>query len=395
MKRITDPDFLVLPGKEADMILTGACVFGENGRFARRDLVIRNGRFCEDTPENRAGDTDVVSVEGCCAIPGLVDLHFHGAMGCDVCDATEEAYQTIADYEASHGITTICPALLTLPAATLEKALSVGAAFARSSHSGADLVGFNMEGPFISPVKKGAQNEQYILQADADLTYQFIRASGGLLKIIGLAPEENPGFEDYIGAVKDRVTVSLAHTNADYDTAMKAFAAGASHAVHLYNAMTELSHRAPGVVGAVADSPWVNAEIICDGIHVHPAAVRAAFRMIGADRMILISDSLRATGMPDGEYELGGETVVKKGGYCTLKEDGNLAGSVSNLMDCMKNAVKTMGIPLETAVASATINPARAIHCEDSCGVIAPGRKADLVLLSADEALTTRMVIKS
>ncbi len=251
-----------------------------------------------------------------------------------------------------------------------------------------------MEGPFISRVKKGAQNEDYIIPADARTVDRFLTASRGLLKIIGLAPEENPGFEDYIRDVKDRVIVSIAHSNADYETAKRAFDAGASHAVHLYDAMTELSHRAPGIVGAASDSPQVNVEIICDGIHVHPAAVRAAFRMMGKDRMILISDSLRCTGMPDGEYELGGEPVVKKGKYCTLAKEGNLAGSVSNLMDCVRNVVKTMEIPLETAVACATIHPARAIHEEHRYGSIEPGKKGNVVLLSADEKLETRMVVK-
>lgn len=316
-------------------------------------------------------------------------------MGEDVSDGTRKAFETIAEYEAKQGVTAICPALLTLPEEDLERALSVGAEFARSEHKGADLVGFNMEGPFISYKKRGAQNPNYIIRANADLVDRFIKASGNLLKIIGLAPEENPGFEDYIASVKRKVIVSLAHTNADYDTAMKAFAAGASHAVHLYNAMTEMSHRAPGVVGAVADSPHVNAEIICDGIHVHPSAVRNAFRMIGGNRIVLISDSLRCTGMPDGEYLLGGETVVKRGRYCNLKEEGNLAGSVSNLMDCMKNVVKTMEIPLETAVACATINPARAIHVDDLYGSIEFGKIGDVVLLSAGKDLATKAVVKN
>lgn len=376
------------------MIIENAWVYGPDRQFARRNIVIRNGIFVENTEENRKGDGGIIDGSGCYAIPGLLDLHFHGAMGEDVSDGTKKAFETIAEYEAKQGITAICPALLTLPEEDLEKALSVGAAFARSEHNGADVVGFNMEGPFISYKKRGAQNPKYIIRANTNLVDRFAKASGNLLKIIGLAPEENPGFENYIAAVKDKVIVSLAHTNADYDTAMKAFAAGASHAVHLYNAMTEMSHRAPGVVGAVADSPHVNAEIICDGIHVHPSAVRNAFRMIGSDRMILISDSLRCTGMPDGEYLLGGETVVKKGKYCNLKDEGNLAGSVSNLMDCMKNVVKTMEIPLETAIACATINPARAIHVDDLYGSIEFGKIGDVVLLSAGKDLVTKAVVK-
>lgn len=376
------------------MIIENALVYGPDEKFAPGAIVIRDGVFAKDTKENREGVQEVIDAKGAYAIPGLVDLHFHGAMGADVCDGTRKAFETIAAYEAGEGITAICPATLTLPVRDLEHVLSVGAEFAKTPHEGADVIGFNMEGPFISHIKKGAQNEDYILPADARLVDRFLEASQGLLKIIGLAPEENPGFEDYIRDVKNRVIVSIAHSNADYETARRAFDAGASHAVHLYDAMTELSHRAPGIVGAVSDSPKVNAEIICDGIHVHPAAVRAAFRMMGKDRMILISDSLRCTGMPDGRYELGGEPVVKKGKYCTLVKEGNLAGSVSNLMDCVRNVVKTMEIPLETAVACATIHPARAICAEDRYGSIEPGKKGNVVLLSADERLETRMVIK-
>lgn len=376
------------------MIIENALVYGPDEKFAPGAIVIRDGVFVKDTKENREGVQEVIDAKGAYAIPGLVDLHFHGAMGEDVCDGTRKAFETIAEYEACEGITAICPATLTLPVRDLEHVLSVGAEFAKTPHEGADVIGFNMEGPFISHIKKGAQNEDYILPADARLVDRFLEASQGLLKIIGLAPEENPGFEDYIRDVKNRVIVSIAHSNADYETARRAFDAGASHAVHLYNAMTELSHRVPGIVGAVSDCPKVNAEIICDGIHVHPAAVRAAFRMMGKDRMILISDSLRCTGMPDGRYELGGEPVVKKGKYCTLVKEGNLAGSVSNLMDCVRNAVRTMEIPLETAVACATIHPARAICAEDRYGSIEPGKKGNVVFLSADERLETRMVIK-
>ena len=188
--------------------------------------------------------------------------------------------------------------------------------------------------------------------------------------------------------------VSLAHTNADYDTAMQAFSAGASHVVHLYNAMSGFNHREPGVVGAVSDSPSVFAEIITDGIHVHPAAVRAAFRMNGEERMVLISDSLRCTGMPDGDYLLGGQTVVKQGRHCTLKKEGNLAGSVSNLADCMRTAVLEMKIPLETAVRCASINPARAIGIDGRYGSIEAGKKADVVLLRKDSTLSLAAVVK-
>ena len=249
-----------------------------------------------------------------------------------------------------------------------------------------------MEGPFISKVKKGAQDERNILPCDVEVARRFLEASKGLVKFIGIAPEESENAIAFIEEMKDQVHISLAHTNAAYDRAKEAFDAGASHAVHLYNAMPAFTHRAPGVVGAVADSPSVRAELICDGVHIHPAVVRGTFQMLGADRMILISDSMRATGMPDGRYTLGGLDVDVKGNRAVLVSDGALAGSATNLMDCMRTAVKKMGIPLETAVACASINPAKSLGVEAERGSLAEGKKADIVLL--DEELELKSVIK-
>ena len=214
------------------------------------------------------------------------------------------------------------------------------------------------------------------------------------MKIIGLAPEENPDYEKYIEAVKGKVIVSLAHTASDYETAMKAFEAGASHAVHLYNAMTGMSHREPGVVGAVFDSKHVTAELICDGIHIHPSAVRATFEMMGPDRMILISDSMRSTGMPDGEYDLGGLPAIKKGREVRLKDGGAIAGSGTDLMDCLRTVVLDMGLPLEVALAAATVNPAKRIGIYDKYGSLEPGKLADIVLLNKKDLSINRIFRK-
>ncbi len=376
------------------MRIVNGQVFGKDGKFHDSDVNISDGVFTDE-----AATGEIIDAAGCYVIPGLVDIHFHGALGLDICDAKPEAFEKIAEYEASCGVTAICPATLTLPVKKLDEVLAMAADFADKQsenkvNTTADLIGLNMEGPFISKVKKGAQNADYILPCNVDTANEFVDSSRGLVKFIGLAPEDNPGFEGYIKAMKEKVHISIAHSNADYDTAMHAFAAGACHAVHLYNAMTEMSHRAPGIVGAVQDSKGVTAEIICDGIHVQPSAVRAAFNMIGADRMVLISDSLRCTGMPDGQYDLGGQQVNKKGKYCTLVDGGNIAGSVSNLMGCMVNAVKTMDIPLETAVACATINPAKAIGEDARYGSIETGKKGNAVILDKND-LSVRAVIKN
>ena len=381
------------------MRITGGSVYLNDQEFHNSDIYISNGWFVSE-PDCSDTDDIILDASGCFVIPGLIDIHFHGALGHDVCDGTQESFHKIAAYEAACGITAICPATLTLPVEQLENVLSAGALFARQNNPlYADLIGFNMEGPFVSYAKRGAQNPDYILPCSAALVQRFLAASNGLVKIIGLAPEASPDYVNYIHEVQDSVIVSLAHTDCDYDTAVNALQAGASHLVHTYNAMRDLGHRDPGPIGAVMDQILrhpefpLTCELICDGIHVHPAAVRAAFRLLGREHVILISDSLRSTGMPDGDYDLGGETVTKTGKYCRLKEEGNIAGSVSNLMDCLQNAVLQMGIPLETAVACASIQPARCIHEDHLYGSIEPGKRGNAVLLD-QQTLEVRGVVK-
>ncbi len=377
------------------MIIKNVKVFTEEKKFQDGEIAIADGVFVQEGKTSDAPDCEIDG-EGCYAIPGLIDLHFHGCKGYDFCDGTKEAIEEIAKYEASIGVTAICPATMTLPVDELAGILAVAASYKKKAGQenplGADLIGVNMEGPFISVEKKGAQDEHNIISCDEEVCRKFLDASEGLVKFVGIAPERNENALEFISRMKDKVNISLAHTNADYDTAKAAFDAGAVHAVHLYNAMPAFTHRAPGVVGAVSDSPHVNAELICDGIHIHPSVVRAAFKMMGGDRMILISDSMRATGMPDGRYTLGGLDVDVVGNYAALSSNGALAGSATNLMDCMRTAVKTMGIPLETAVACASANPAKALGVYDMYGSITPGKKGDVVLLDKD--LNLKMVIK-
>lgn len=378
------------------MIIDHVKVFTEDKKFTDGGIVIKNGTIEQVYTEGKRPQTEdeVLDGKGMYAIPGLIDLHFHGCKGDDFCDGSRDAIARIAEYEASVGVTAIAPATMTLPVEELEQILRVAAEYKKGPHSKkeADFVGINMEGPFISPAKKGAQDERNIIPCDVKVCERFLEVSEGLVKFMGIAPEESENAVSFIEAVKDKVNVSLAHTNADYDTAMAAFNAGADHAVHLYNAMPAFTHRAPGVIGAVYDSKHVMAEIICDGVHIHPAAVRATFEMMGEDRMILISDSMCAAGMPDGSYTLGGLDVNVVGNRATLASDGAIAGSVTNLMDCMKTAVKTMNIPLETAVACATINPAKSLGIDAEYGSIRAGKKAHIVLM--DQELNVQQVIK-
>ena len=383
------------------MIIKNVKVYTPQKNFVPGVVVTRDGRIHdvllgEDISVNASEEEPVLDGEGSFCFPGMIDLHFHGCKGYDFCDGTKEAVEEIAKYEASIGVTAIAPATMTLPVDELCDILANGAAYRaeqqnKSVKKEADLVGVNMEGPFISEAKKGAQDARNIIPCDTAVYRKFQEAADGLVKFIGIAPEEGDAVS-FIEDVKGEVSVSLTHTNADYETAKKAFDAGADHAVHLYNAMPAFTHREPGVVGAVADSEHVMAEIICDGVHIHPATVRTTFKMMGEDRMILISDSMRAAGMPDGQYTLGGQDVNVKGNKATMVLDGALAGSVTTLPDCVRTVVKEMGISLETAIACATINPAQSLGIDALYGSVEQGKKADLVLW--DENLQLVHVIK-
>ncbi len=364
------------------MIIKNVQVFGEDKRVRQGAIQIRDGLFaavCGLEEPDQSSD-EVLDGEGCFAIPGLVDIHFHGCVGADFCDGTEEAIAQMAAYEASVGVTSICPASMTVSEEELHTIMRTAGNY--QPHGGAKLSGINMEGPFISEKKKGAQAAEHIRRCDAALFRALQKEADGLIRLVDIAPETE-GAMEFIDMVKDEVVVSVAHTMADYDTAAEAFSRGASHVTHLYNAMPPMNHRDPGVAGAARDAKNCSVELICDGIHIHPSMVRATFAMFGSDRVILISDSMRAAGLTDGQYTLGGQDVFVKGALATLA-DGTIAGSVTNLMDCMKNAVKNMEIPLEDAVAAATMNPAKAIGIYDICGSISEGKAADLVLLDKE-----------
>lgn len=375
------------------MIIRNALVYGEDKTFSRLDIRIEDDVFTEICPSLAPSENEsVLDADGLYAIPGLIDIHFHGCMGHDFCDGTVEAIDAITRYEASCGVTSVCPATMTVSPESLVQVMDAARTYNESpARPGqASLVGINMEGPFISEAKKGAQAAEHIRLCDEALFCSLQERSGGLIKLVDIAPE-NEGAMEFIDALHDKVTISLAHTTADYQTAKEAYDRGARHATHLYNAMPPFTHRAPGVVGAAFDSPHCRAELICDGVHIHPSVVRATFQLFGDDRMILISDSMRAAGMEDGQYTLGGQDVAVKGKYATLVSDGALAGSVTNLMDCMRTAVKEMQIPLESAIACATMNPAKAIGIYDRYGSISTGKIANLVLL--DQDLNLRQVI--
>ena len=366
-------------------IINGSVFDGEG--FVERDVYAADGRFVEEAA--RAEDGETVDASGCYVIPGLVDLHFHGSAGADISDGDLTGLHKMGAYEASRGITALCPATMTLPEDVLMRAAQAASAYEPAADEAA-LVGINMEGPFISPSKVGAQNPDYVRNPSAEEFRRLQEAAGGLFKLVDIAPEE-PGAEEFIREMADEVRISLAHTCTDYDTAVRAFELGARQLTHLYNAMDPMHHRKPGPIPAAVEHGEVTAEIIADGVHIHPAMVRLAFQLFGDDRMILISDTLRAAGLEDGTYDLGGQDVTVRGPVATI-DNGALAGSVSDLMRCLTVAVRDMGIPLASAVKAASANPARALGLDAERGAIEPGKVADAVLLDK-ETLDVRAVV--
>ena len=361
------------------MRLTGGQVFDLKEGFLCRDL-------CTDGEKITAESADGVTadVSGCYVIPGLVDVHFHGCVGEDFSDATPEGLQRMADYELSQGVTHICPAGMTLLEPELTAICKNAAAHRAKNAGGAELVGLHLEGPFLSMAKKGAQNGDFLHAPDADMLRRLQAAAEGCVKLVTVAPEEPGGLEFVKAATADGIHVSVGHTTADYDTASAAFAAGADHATHLYNGMPPLHHRNPGVIGAAFDAPHVMPELICDGVHIHASVVRLTFQLFGADRVILISDSLRATGMPDGQYPFGGQEIEVHGNRATIVgHPETLAGSVTSLMGCLRQAV-AFGIPLADAVRACSYNPAKSIGIDDQVGTLEEGKQASFVILNPD-----------
>ena len=366
------------------MIIKRGKVFQEDGSFLEQTLYVNAHRLVDKAEYQ--DDGEIIDAEGLLVLPGLVDIHSHGAAGEDFSDGNPEGLKKILRYERSCGITSYCPTSMTFPKERLRQIFaSIKGA---QTEEGAKVVGINMEGPFLDPAKKGAHVEKWIAAPDVAFVRELNQDVDGLVRLVTLAPNMD-GAEEFIKEMHEEVCISLGHTAADYDCASRAMKFGAHHVTHLYNAMQPFGHRAPGLIGAAMDDPECMVELICDGYHIHPSAIRAAFRMFGPERVILISDSMRAAGMENGTYELGGQEVTVKDRKAVLK-DGTLAGSATNLYGCMCKAIE-FGIPLEQAIMAATANPARSIGIFDRVGSIRIGKQADLLLVS--ENLELKRVI--
>lgn len=364
------------------MIIENGLVYMEDFQFRHVNIKSIDGMIqkitdAEITPE--IGE-EIVDATGMKVIPGLTDIHFHGCMNYDLCDASDEAITTMATYQKQKGVTTICPATMTLPKERLMEICDVAANHKRGEEE-AELIGINLEGPFISPEKVGAQNPKFVHKADTEFLEDLIRVSGGLTKLVTIAPEEDGALE-CIRQLKDKIKFSIGHTMADYEETVAGINAGIRHMTHMFNAMPGLTHRTPGPIAAAAEASEMTVELICDGYHINPVMIRLAFQIFGPDRIVTISDSCRACGMEKGAYELGGQTVYLKDGVARL-EDGTIAASATNIFDCMVNTIK-YGVPEEKAIRAATYNPVKAIGMEKLYGSISEGKKANIVIVNDD-----------
>ena len=362
------------------MILKNAEVFNGDFEKIRADVKIEGEKI------SKIGDfssEDGLDLTGLVVMPGLIDMHIHGCGGADTGDATPEALETMSQTLVKNGVTSFCPASMTLSFEELTKIFANIDAM-KDKVGGAYIHGANMEGPYIAMSKKGAQNPLYVRNPDKEEFKKLYEGCNGAIRVVDIAPECDGG-DEFIKEIQPICPVSIAHTDAGYDEAVHAIELGVRHITHLFNAQSGLHHRKPGVVGAAFDvgrANGVRAELICDGFHIHPATLRIAFREMGEDGTVIISDSMKAAGCPDGDYDLGGQPVYVRDGKALLA-DGTIAASTSNVYKELKNVI-SFGIPEKQAVKSATINPAKAIRVDDKTGSIVEGKLADILVVDKD-----------
>ena len=374
-----------------------ALTYITNGKIVLTDAVVCDKHLAFDSEsgkivglaDNLPAGASVIDAKGNYVAPGLVDIHIHGYLGDDTCDANPEGIRKMAYGVAQNGVTSFLPTTMTVSKDQIVDTLNAVRSLKEESKTwgGAEIIGVHAEGPFINPSKKGAQAAENILVPDAD----FILENADIITSVTLAPEMDEGHAciKKLAAESD-VLISMGHTDATFEEAMSAAKDGVNHATHLFNAMSALAHRNPGVVGAALASDNVSVEVIADTFHINPGLYSIIAKVKG-DKMVLITDCTRAGGMPDGEYDLGGQTLSLKGIECRLA-DGTIAGSVLKLNSAVKNVLDHTNLPVYEVFKMASLNPANAIHCGDRIGSLEAGKDADIII--TDENINIIRTIK-
>ena len=332
-----------------------------------------------------------IDASGLMITPGFIDLHVHGGNGCDILDGTAASIKEIASFHAMGGTTSFLATVAPAPVVRLQKVLTAVSGLTMKFTGGAQLLGIHMEGPYINPLRAGAINPAFLKKVSISEMSDFISAGEGTLKMVTVAPElpGSPGLIEMLAG--EGITVSVGHSEADYETAVASFKAGVSHAIHLFNASAPLHHREPGLVGAVLAERDITAEIIADGRHLHPAMLKMLYSIKGNRGLTLATDAVSAAGRPDGDYLFNGRRIISEKGKVTLP-GGTMAGSSLTMVEAVKNMVSMAGIPLYEAIRMASLNPARLLGRENSKGALAPGMDADIVLLDSNFNVRLTMV---
>ncbi len=356
-------------------------------------LRVSGGKIAEVSraPRPEAGSSATVIYEpGALVAPGFIDLHVHGARGRDLMDGTAESLKAVASTLARHGTTSFLATTLSAPDSDTETALRGFAHNHKEIADGACPLGIHMEGPYLNPVRKGTHNASYLTPPSIPALRHFVELSGNMVRKMTIAPELDQALELIREAVGMGIQISMGHTDATAEEAKAAVDAGATQATHVFNAMRPLHQREPGILGLVLTDERVSAEVIADGVHVHPMALKMLLRLKGVERTLLITDGLSAVDMPEGRYPLGDKFVVVERGACR-DPDGTLAGSTLTLDRAVRNLVCWLDMPLSQALTAASASPARSLRMSNK-GEIVPGADADLVFLDTELNVLKTMV---
>ncbi|UHA75847.1 N-acetylglucosamine-6-phosphate deacetylase [Paenibacillus sp. 481] len=380
-----------MPNQNQTFTISNARVVTPNGTLENGIVRVVDGRIAFIGTWSQVADSDrmawhdaAIDAQGGWLLPGFIDLHVHGGYGADFMDASSEAYDTITKFHMEQGTTAMLATSMTQSHEALDRVMVAVDAYQQAGMKFAQLAGVHLEGPFVNPIFKGAQNPEYMIDPQISWLEDWHARFSGLMKQLTLAPERDGALEAIRWLRARGINAAAGHTAATFDEMTLAANAGMNQAVHTFNAMTGLHHRDPGTAGATMTDDRIVAEVIADGIHVHPACVKLLTRAKAPGKLVLITDAMSAAGLGNGEYDLGGLAVTVRDGVCRLTEGGALAGSTLTMIEAVKNVIAFTGLSVPEVSVLASLNPAQHIGIADKTGSIEVGKQADLVWTDAD-----------